>query len=287
LSAAGDDLLAHGVRLTGADMRNLLLVVALVIAAPTAALADPDHGWKGGHDEWRRDHDDGDRDHGRHEGWREHREYVRDGWRGRPEWRGYGGRRAGYWYAPGYGYRPMERGVVWSRGGYVPRAYRTYYVQEPSYYRLAPAPAGYRWVYGDNSFVLMALATGMISTVVAMDAEPPPMAYAPPPPPVYAPPPPVAYAPPPPPPRAVVYDNEGRYAQPVAIARNEDVWRGDDGQYHCRRSNGTTGLVIGAATGALVGNAVARHDRTAGTLIGAVGGGLIGREIDRSNLRCR
>jgi len=256
-------------------MRNLLLAVALVIAVPTAAFADPDHGWKGGHDEWRGDHDDnGDRDHdhGRHEGWREHRESVREGWGGRPEWQGYGGRRAGYWYAPGYGYRPMERGVVWSRGAYVPRTYRTYYVQEPSYYRLAPAPAGYRWVYGDNSFVLMALATGMISTVVPMDDEGPP---------------PVAYAPPPPPPRAVVYDDQGRYREPVVIARNEDVWRGDDGQYYCRRSNGTTGLVIGAAAGALVGNAVARHDRTAGTVIGAVGGGLLGREIDRSNLRCR
>jgi hypothetical protein len=111
-----------------------------------------------------------------------------------------------------------------------------------------------------------------------MYAPPPPapVAYAPPPPP-----------PPPPPPRAVVYDTEGRYAQPVVIARNEDMWRGDDGQYHCRRSNGTTGLVIGAAAGALVGNAVARNDRTAGTVIGAVGGGLIGREIDKGNLRCR
>ena len=265
-------------------MRNLLLAVAAVIAAPTAAFADPppDHGWRG-HDEWRRDHDDGDRDHGWRDG-REHRDYGREAWRDRAEWRGYGGRRPGYWYAPGYGYRPMERGVVWSRGAYVPRSYRTYYVQEPSYYRLAPAPAGYRWVYGDNSFVLMALATGMISTVVAMDDEgPPPVAYGPPPPRVAY----VAPPPPPPPPRAVVYDDQGRYAQPVVIARNEDMWRGDDGQYHCRRSNGTTGLVVGAAAGALVGNAVARNDRTAGTVIGAVGGGLIGREIDRNNVRCR
>jgi Ni/Co efflux regulator RcnB len=264
-------------------MRNLLLAVAAVVAVPAAALADPHGGWKD--DDGRRDHFEGRRDYDHDRGWHGRREYVHESWRGRPEWRGYGGVRAGYWYAPGYGYRPVERGVIWARGGYVPRAYRTYYVQEPAYYRLAPAPAGYRWVYGDGSFVLMALATGMISTVVAMDAEgPPPAMYAPPPPaPVaYAPPP-----PPPPPPRAVVYDTEGRYAQPVVIARNEDMWRGDDGQYHCRRSNGTTGLVIGAAAGALVGNAVARNDRTAGTVIGAVGGGLIGREIDKGNLRCR
>jgi Ni/Co efflux regulator RcnB len=258
-------------------MRILLLAVAALIAAPTAALADHDGGWRdhdgrGDQGEDYRDHDHDRRedwrehDHGRHEGWREHRMEVREAWRGRPEWRGYGGQRTGYWYAPGYGYRPMERGVVWRRGGYVPGAYRAYYVQEPGYYRLSPAPAGYRWVYGDNSFVLMALASGMITSVVPMEASAP-----------------VAMAPPPPP---VMYDNEGRYREPVRIAQNEDVWRGDDGQYHCRRSNGTTGLVIGAAAGALLGNAIDHHHAT-GTVVGAVGGGLIGREIDRGSLRCR
>jgi Ni/Co efflux regulator RcnB len=275
-------------------MRNLLLAVAALLAAPTAAFADHDHGRGDDGDDWRRDRAeayrdhgddhgrDHDRDHDRGDDWRGRRDYGRAEWRGRPEWRGYGGPRAGYWYAPGYGYRPMARGAAWRRGGYVPGAYRTYYVQEPAYYRLAPAPMGYRWVYGDNSFVLMALATGMIASVVPMEA-PEPVVMAPPPPPMVMAPPP----PPPPPPPVAMYDDEGRYRQPVAIARNDDVWRGDDGRYYCRRSNGTTGLVIGAAAGAVLGNAVATHDRTAGTLIGAVGGGLLGREIDRSNMRCR
>jgi hypothetical protein len=64
--------------------------------------------------------------------------------------------------------------------------------------------------------------------------------------------------------------------------------RGDDGRYHCRRSNGTTGLLVGAALGALVGRAVdTEGDRATGTILGAAGGALLGREIDRGPTRCR
>lgn len=66
------------------------------------------------------------------------------------------------------------------------------------------------------------------------------------------------------------------------------VWRGRDGRYHCRRSDGTTGLLIGAAVGGVVGHEVAgRGDRTAGTIIGMAGGALIGRAIDRNGSHCR
>lgn len=66
------------------------------------------------------------------------------------------------------------------------------------------------------------------------------------------------------------------------------VWRGDDGRYYCKRDDGTTGLVIGALLGGVVGNQVAgRGDRGLGTVIGAVGGGLLGRSIDRDGSRCR
>lgn len=66
-------------------------------------------------------------------------------------------------------------------------------------------------------------------------------------------------------------------------------WRGRDGRTYCRRSDGSTGLVIGAVGGALIGRSIdTRGDRTAGTLLGAVAGGLAGREIDRgSSRRCR
>jgi Glycine zipper 2TM domain len=84
------------------------------------------------------------------------------------------------------------------------------------------------------------------------------------------------------------YDQYGRYAEPRPISRNDQVWQGRDGRYYCRRSNGTTGLVIGAVGGALVGRAIdTRGDRTLGTLLGAAGGALLGREIERRGSRCR
>jgi hypothetical protein len=67
------------------------------------------------------------------------------------------------------------------------------------------------------------------------------------------------------------------------------VWRGNDGRYRCRRDNGTTGLLIGGATGALIGNEVAgRGDKLLGTIIGGAAGALLGREIDKSRgFKCR
>jgi len=87
---------------------------------------------------------------------------------------------------------------------------------------------------------------------------------------------------------ARIYDRRGRYYEPRPIARDERVWRGDDGRYHCRRSNGTTGLVIGGAVGALAGHELdGGRDHTVGTILGAAGGALLGREIDRGQRRCR
>ncbi len=69
------------------------------------------------------------------------------------------------------------------------------------------------------------------------------------------------------------------------LGRNDRIYRGGDGRYYCRRSDGTTGLVIGAIAGGLLGNAVGGD--TLGTLLGAGGGALLGQSIDRGNLRCR
>lgn len=64
-------------------------------------------------------------------------------------------------------------------------------------------------------------------------------------------------------------------------------WR-QNGRTYCRKPDGTTGLVIGAVGGALVGRTIdTSGDRSAGTLLGAVAGGLAGREIDRGGKRCR
>ncbi len=66
------------------------------------------------------------------------------------------------------------------------------------------------------------------------------------------------------------------------------TWRDSQGRLRCKRPNGTTGLIVGAAGGALVGRAVDTHgERATGTIIGAAAGALLGREIDRSRYRCR
>lgn len=85
-----------------------------------------------------------------------------------------------------------------------------------------------------------------------------------------------------------VYDDRGRYVEPRRVNRGDRVWRGDDGRYYCERDNGTTGLIIGAAGGALLGRTIDTDgDRTLGTVVGGVLGGLLGREIDRGEARCR
>jgi Ni/Co efflux regulator RcnB len=91
-----------------------------------------------------------------------------ESWRYRPEWRGYAGPRSGYWYAPGYGYYREDPGLHlgWRRGGYVPVTYRRLYVQDWGFYGLRSPPPGYRWVYVDGDFVLMAVATGLILDLV-------------------------------------------------------------------------------------------------------------------------
>jgi outer membrane lipoprotein SlyB len=79
------------------------------------------------------------------------------------------------------------------------------------------------------------------------------------------------------------YDGNGYYSGPT--------WRGRNGRYYCRRSNGTTGLIVGGAAGALVGRSIdGGRNHTTGTIVGAVAGALAGRAIERgsdSGRRCR
>ena len=71
------------------------------------------------------------------------------------------------------------------------------------------------------------------------------------------------------------YDRNGNYIGPT--------WRGRDGRYHCRRGNGTTGLIVGGAGGALIGHSLdGGRNHTTGTILGAAAGALIGREVQRS-----
>jgi hypothetical protein len=84
--------------------------------------------------------------------------------------------------------------------------------------------------------------------------------------------------------------NYGRSAYAEPVYSNTPVWRGNDGRYYCKKKNGTTGLIIGGAAGALIGRSIAgRGDNTLGTILGAAGGALLGREVARNSgsRRCR
>ena len=66
------------------------------------------------------------------------------------------------------------------------------------------------------------------------------------------------------------------------------TWTDSSGRLRCTRPNGTTGLIVGAAGGALIGRAIDTHgSRATGTIIGAAAGALIGRQVERSRVRCR
>jgi hypothetical protein len=84
------------------------------------------------------------------------------------------------------------------------------------------------------------------------------------------------------------YRDDPRYEE-RQLSASDEVYRGSDGRYYCRRSDGTTGLVIGAGVGALVGRGIDRRgERTTGTVVGGVLGALVGREVERSqDMRCR
>jgi hypothetical protein len=85
------------------------------------------------------------------------------------------------------------------------------------------------------------------------------------------------------------YYREGPNYQERRLSAQDEVYRGSDGRYYCKRNDGTTGLIVGGAAGALIGNAVdGGRNRVAGTLIGGALGALAGRAIDQnSDVRCR
>ena len=84
------------------------------------------------------------------------------------------------------------------------------------------------------------------------------------------------------------YYREGSQYRERQLTRRDRIYRGSDGRYYCRRSDGTTGLIVGAVAGGVLGNVIAQGDsKLLGTIIGAAAGGVIGRAIDRGEMRCR
>ncbi len=96
------------------------------------------------------------------------------------------------------------------------------------------------------------------------------------------------------------YQDDGRY-DPAAdyrdgpqyrervLATDDRVYAGYDGRYYCKRSDGTTGLIVGGAAGGILGSVIdGGRNRTVGTLLGAAAGALAGKSIDQNaQVRCR
>ncbi len=99
------------------------------------------------------------------------------------------------------------------------------------------------------------------------------------------------------------YRNNGYYGDYGRAGYGYQNDRRDDRQYNQRNRNdrynnnrnyqrcnndGTTGTILGAVVGGLLGHEVAgRNARTEGAIIGAAVGALGGRAIDKSDSNCR
>jgi uncharacterized protein YcfJ len=69
--------------------------------------------------------------------------------------------------------------------------------------------------------------------------------------------------------------------------RGNRQYRGDRGYYRNRNqrcNSGTTGTIVGAIAGGLLGRSIdSRGDRATGTILGGAAGALAGRAVGRSN----
>jgi hypothetical protein len=83
------------------------------------------------------------------------------------------------------------------------------------------------------------------------------------------------------------YVDNRRYRE-RRLAENDRVYRGQNGNYYCRRSDGTTGLLVGGVAGGILGNIIAPGGSgLLGSLLGGAAGAAVGQSIDRKNVRCR
>lgn len=87
------------------------------------------------------------------------------------------------------------------------------------------------------------------------------------------------------PPPHVADANEGKDHAEMAEAAGTSA--GTAPAPDCRKPSGTTGLILGAVAGGLLGSVIDGGDhRTLGTLVGAGGGALLGREVEQRAAKC-
>ncbi|TPE61088.1 glycine zipper 2TM domain-containing protein [Sandaracinobacter neustonicus] len=84
------------------------------------------------------------------------------------------------------------------------------------------------------------------------------------------------------------YNNRYPTYRGATVQGSQPYWWGSNGQVHCRRQDGTTGLVVGALAGGTLGNMIAKQgDKTLGSVIGGTLGAVLGNEIAKGSARCR
>lgn len=80
----------------------------------------------------------------------------------------------------------------------------------------------------------------------------------------------------------------GNNYQPRYLGANDQIWRGYDNRYYCRRSDGTTGLIVGGLAGGALGNVLAPGgSKLLGSIIGGTLGAVVGNSADRGRVTCR
>ncbi|WP_234024790.1 glycine zipper 2TM domain-containing protein [Tsuneonella amylolytica] len=83
------------------------------------------------------------------------------------------------------------------------------------------------------------------------------------------------------------YRADPRYRS-YTLGENDRIYAGDDGRYYCRRSDGSTGLVVGGVAGGVLGNVIAPGgSKTLGTILGAAAGAAAGASIQKGSTRCQ
>ena len=83
------------------------------------------------------------------------------------------------------------------------------------------------------------------------------------------------------------YYRAGNY-RPYQLQSDDRIFRGNDNRYYCRRGDGTTGLIIGAIGGGVLGNVIAPGgSKTLGSIIGGSLGAVLGNVIGRGDITCR
>lgn len=129
----------------------------------------PGSGWNNGRDRDRQHREFRQRFNG--DQWRRdfYRNHRSDWWRNDNRFRGYSGVRAGFYFAPGWGYYSVPRSYwnrTWSVGQYLPDTFWRYQLNDWRTYGLGYPPEGTRWVSVDNTIYLIDEYDGYIVDVI-------------------------------------------------------------------------------------------------------------------------